>query len=98
MRSGVFIGVIIFQLLLLAVMNLTLVGQCLKQDNGSKDLQEIVRVLQLTDLAVWTESRYTRHPSQSDRFSSFQDSPGSLEHFPAGSMVGPPPRPLEDKR
>jgi hypothetical protein len=46
--------------------------------------------LELTDLAVWTEARYTRHPSQADFFSPFQDFPSALEHFPAGSVVGPP--------
>ena len=53
--------------------------------------REIVRCLELTDLAIWTEARYTRHPSQADFFSAFQDFPGSLEHFPAGSVVAPPP-------
>lgn len=46
--------------------------------------------LGLTDLAIWTEARYTRHPSQTDLFSPFQDFPSSLEHFPAGSVVGVP--------
>ena len=46
--------------------------------------------LDLTDLALWSEARYTRHPSQADRFAPFQDFPSSLEHFPAGSMVLPP--------
>jgi hypothetical protein len=59
---------------------------------GSKhypDMQQLVSVLQLTDLALWTEARYTRHPSQADLFSPFQDFPSSLEHFPAGSVIGP---------
>ena len=51
--------------------------------------RELVRVLSLTDLAIWTEARYTRHPSQADFFTSFQDYPSSLEHFPAGSIMGP---------
>jgi hypothetical protein len=52
--------------------------------------QALVRELGLTDLAIWTEARYTRHPSQSDRFTPFQDFPSSLEHFPAGSILAPP--------
>lgn len=51
---------------------------------------ELVRALSLTDLSIWTEARYTRHPSQADFFTSFQDFPSSLEHFPAGSVMGPP--------
>lgn len=49
----------------------------------------LVRSLGLTDLSVWTEARYTRHPSQADFFSAFQDSPSAFEHFPAGSIVAP---------
>jgi hypothetical protein len=46
--------------------------------------------LELTDLALFTEARYTRHPSQTDLHSAFQDHPVSLEHFPMGSLAGPP--------
>ena len=49
--------------------------------------QRLVRVLKLTDLAIWTEARYTRHLSQADVFAAFQDSPGALEHFPAGALA-----------
>jgi hypothetical protein len=50
----------------------------------------IVATLGLTDLALWTEARYTRHPSQTDFFSPFQDLPAGMEHFPAGSLLAPP--------
>ena len=58
--------------------------------------RELVRRLELTDLAIWTEARYTRHPSQADFFAPFQDGPSSLEHFPAGSVVAAPDRPFEN--
>ncbi len=51
---------------------------------------EMVRDLELTDLCLCTEARYTRHPSQADRHTPFQDHPMSLEHFPTGSVIGPP--------
>jgi len=51
----------------------------------------LARQLQLTDLSIWTEAHYTRHPSQADLFAPFQDFPSSLEHFPAGSLLAPPP-------
>jgi hypothetical protein len=50
----------------------------------------VVGSLELTDLSLFTEARYTRHLSQTDLHSAFQDHPLSLEHFPAGSMAGPP--------
>lgn len=55
------------------------------------ETRTLVAALGLTDLALWTEARYTRHPSQADLFSAFQDFPGAIEHFPAGSVIGPPP-------
>lgn len=50
----------------------------------------LVRRLGLTDLCLFTEARYTRHPSQADRFSAFQDHPGAFEHFPSGSLMVAP--------
>jgi hypothetical protein len=47
----------------------------------------LVAALDLTDLALFTEARYTRHPSQADLHSAFQDHPMALEHFPTGSLV-----------
>lgn len=57
-----------------------------------QDKGKLVSKLQLTDFAIWTEARYTRHPSQADLFTPFQDFPSSMEHFPAGSIMAPPPR------
>ena len=50
----------------------------------------LVRQLNLTDLCLFTEASYTRHPSMADRHTAFKDSPLSLEHFPSGSLIGPP--------
>lgn len=50
---------------------------------------ELVKQLGLTDLSLFTEARYTRHPSQADRHSAFQDGPGAMEHFPSGALMGP---------
>ncbi len=55
-----------------------------------RDLNEITSALKLTDIAFANDARYTRHPSQADLFSAFQDYPGSIEHFPSGSVTPPP--------
>ena len=55
-------------------------------------LGRMVEDLALTDLCLFTEARYTRHLSQADLHSPFQDHPLSLEHFPSGSFVRPPQR------
>ena len=52
--------------------------------------KHLVSILALTDLCLFTEARYTRHLSQADLFSPFQDYPMAFEHFPSGSMVMPP--------
>ena len=51
---------------------------------------ELVRALGLSDLALFTEARFTRHPTQADLFTPFQDAPLSLEHFPTGSLIASP--------
>lgn len=61
------------------------------RDPELEGMAALVRRLDLTDLCLFTEARYTRHPSQADRFAAFQDHPVALEHFPSGSLV-PPPR------
>lgn len=50
----------------------------------------LARWLAVTDLCIFTEARYTRHPSQADLHSAFQDHPLAFEHFPSGSLVRPP--------
>ena len=55
-----------------------------------RDNRQLVKVFELTDLSIWTGARYTRHLSQADVFSAFQDSMGALEHFPAGVLASPP--------
>jgi hypothetical protein len=64
----------------------------LRHQRGSATEQNraLVTQLQLTDLCLFTEARYTRHLSQADLHSAFQDHPLGLEKFPTGSLVAPP--------
>ncbi len=52
--------------------------------------RRLAAALELTDLALFNEARYTRHPTQADLHTAFQDHPLALEHFPTGSLVPPP--------
>jgi hypothetical protein len=52
--------------------------------------EHILQSLHITDLCLFTEASYTRHLSQADLFSAFQDHPLALEHFPSGSLTSPP--------
>jgi hypothetical protein len=50
----------------------------------------LARWVVFTDPALFTDARYTRHPSLADRHSAFQDYPLALEHFPSGALIAPP--------
>lgn len=57
--------------------------------------RRLVAELGLSDPALFTEARYTRHLSQADLHAAFQDHPLALEHFPSGSLLLPPRRSVE---
>jgi hypothetical protein len=65
------------------------IGSSLRSDYAIQSIA--VSGLGLTDLAVATEARYTRHPAVSDTMAPFMDHPGGLEHFPTGSFWAAPP-------
>jgi hypothetical protein len=77
-------------LLLLGVMFIHASIQRRTGISGTEHMAGLVKNLELTDLCLFTEARYTRNLSQADLHSAFQDHPSSLEHFPAGSVAGPP--------
>ncbi len=52
--------------------------------------RSLVAQLGLSDLALFTEARYTRHPALADLHAAFQDHPLAFEHFPSGSLLPPP--------
>ena len=90
-KSKVFIGFIVIECLVILIMLAH--GQVRYHLEDREKLaakQELVVKFGLTDFAIWTEARYTRHPSQADFFSAFQEFPGSFEHFPAGAIIAPP--------
>lgn len=55
-----------------------------------RDNAELIRQYGLTDLCLFTEASYTRHLSQADLHTAFQDSPMAFEHFPSGAIAMPP--------
>ncbi len=89
-KSGLCLYLVLAATLLLGLM---FTHAHLKQLSDAPAIARVAAVvggLELTDLALFTEARYTRHPSQTDLYSAFQDHPASLEHFPLGSLAGPP--------
>jgi len=76
---------------LLLLFGLTLVDAAWRsQPTDDAASRALVRELGLTDLSLFTEARYTRHPTQADWHAPFQDHPAALEHFPTGSLLMPP--------
>lgn len=51
--------------------------------------RDLAFALDLTDIALFPEARYARHPNMADLHSAFQDGPLSFEHFPAGTLIAP---------
>ncbi|MCX5864671.1 MAG: hypothetical protein NTW42_06325 [Deltaproteobacteria bacterium] len=60
------------------------------EDATLAQLEVATSALGLSDLAVATEARYTRHPAVSDPMAPFMDHPGAIEHFPTGAFWLPP--------
>ena len=90
-KSSLFFLYITIQTILLGCM---FIHASYKQEADVSNLQEmvnLVRRLGLTDLCLFTEASYTRHLSQADFHTAFQNSPMALEHFPSGSIVIRPP-------
>lgn len=90
MKHIIFISFIIIECAVLSVM---LLAGHVSMDERIEEVaakKSIVKSLMLTDLSLWTEARYTRHPSQADLFAPFQDFPGAIDHFPASSILAPP--------
>ena len=62
-----------------------------KKARGKRQVSlDLVRELGLSDLALFTEASHVRHLSLSDRHTPFRNHPMALEHFPTGSIAGPP--------
>jgi len=89
-KSAIYLTFITFCIIALAL--LLFIHPLLRASYYDKILTEkkqLVQKLGLTDLCLFTEARYTRHLSQADLHSAFQDHPMAFEHFPSGSVVLP---------
>ncbi len=89
-RSTLFLICLMIQVLLLGLMFAHASYRKRAEGPFLMEKSEIVKRLELTDLCLFTEANYTRHLSQADLHTPFQDHPFSLEHFPSGSILMPP--------
>ena len=86
---------LLFVLMLLLLAHARFSGGQLRLEEAQ---QRLVQPLGLSDLTLFTEARYTRHPSMADIHSAFQDHPTSLDHFPSGSLIAPPNHLMQRER
>lgn len=89
-KSTIFLFFAACNLFLLALLPLHARYAGTAAEDARNERAVLARKLMLTDLCLFTEARYTRHPSMADLHTPFQDHPASLEHFPSGSLVAPP--------
>ncbi|MGO9380362.1 MAG: hypothetical protein ACLPN1_03230 [Dissulfurispiraceae bacterium] len=90
-KSNVYLIFVSFCLILIFLM---LIHASYARERAKKHLlesEELVRKLELTDLCLFTDARYTRNPAMADMHSAFQDAPMAFDHFPSGSIMPPPP-------
>jgi hypothetical protein len=85
-----FLLFLVIELILLGLMFAHSSFQARREDPFRKARTEMVRRLGLTDLCLFTEASYTRHLTQTDLHTPFQDSPTSPDPFPSGSILRPP--------
>jgi len=95
--SNIFFSFVLVGVLLLALMFVDAAVSRRIDRPRVEERRQLVGALALTDLCLFTEARYTRHPGLADLHSPFQDHPMALEHFPSGSLLPVPvhlhPRP-----
>ncbi len=90
MRKSYILGTIILGILLLDFgLAIKLQNRQEIQKHEYQQMLQLVEEFGLSDLAVTTEARYTRHPAVSDPVVPFMDHPGNIEHFPSGSFYRP---------
>ena len=90
-KSGIFLFYLSINIIMFS---LILIHASFKQHGAGPLLREkinMVKRFELTDLCLFTDAQYTRHPSMTDLTTPFQEHPMSPEHFPSGSLLPPPP-------
>jgi hypothetical protein len=89
-RSTIYLGALGAGILLFALVFVHASRTVTADGPFIKERARLVGEFGLTDLCLFTDARYTRNPAVADGVTPFQDHPMSLEHFPSGSIIGPP--------
>lgn len=87
--SAVLLGVVLVLAVLFSGLAQSSASKRHRQEENVLLLQRVVFHLGLSDLALSTEARYTRHPAVSDAVVVAMDHPGALDHFPSTFFWAP---------
>lgn len=97
-RASVFVGTSMLCALVLA-------GVCAhaqwargQDEEGRRARLEVVQLTGLAELALSSNARWLRHPSQVEPAAALSDAPGALDVDPAGVGTAPPSFPGEGVR
>ncbi len=85
-------GLLLVFSLICAISDLLFAGIQAKRRDQEKTMVHLATVvsdLALSDLALSTEARYTRHPVASDTVVISMDHPGAIDHFPSTVFWAP---------
>lgn len=91
-KSTIFLSFVAVELLALLLVFGDVVYRLRRDAPFLRERMAMVEDFGLTDLCLFTDARYARHPAMADLNTAFQDHPVSLEHFPSGSIIAPPAR------
>jgi len=61
-----------------------------REAQRASQTRAVVALLGFADLALSSDARWLRHPSQTEAGAAFADLPGAVDIDPAGSALGPP--------
>ncbi len=87
--SAGLLAVVLVLAVLFSVLAQSSVSKRRTQQENVLLLQGVVFHLGLSDLALSTEARYTRHPAVSDLVVVSMDHPGAIDHFPSTLFWAP---------
>lgn len=92
-KANIFILFLAGSLLIIGALSLHASNGRPADEAGRRYRSQLVAELDLTDLCLFTEARYTRHLAMADNHAAFQDHPVALEHFPSGALTKAPALP-----
>jgi len=88
-KSDFFLVYLSINLIVLSLLGVHAFFEVTHAGPSLREKRDLIKRVELSDLCISTEASYTRHLTQADLNTPFQDYPMSFEHFPSGSILLP---------